>query len=231
MDTFLTLVIALGGIATGIGAIWAALTAKRQAQLTEQSLTEQRQSFQEQTEIARRQAQLTEQSLVEQNQRARLNRSTEILFRYSDRFESQLFLSRRRAAAKYLLDNVFVGEDMVEVQHLNRAAWDVYHFFDELGQLQRIEAIPVDAVWNTLGSVIRAYWPLCKHAIENLRKEWRAHAPYEGFEHLISAVAELEREKGIEPPTREFLREVIEREAVQGEEEAILGEEPPATPE
>ena len=35
MDTFLTLVIALGGIATGIGAIWAALVARRQAQVTE----------------------------------------------------------------------------------------------------------------------------------------------------------------------------------------------------
>jgi hypothetical protein len=29
MDTFLTLVIALGGIATGIGAIWAAILARR----------------------------------------------------------------------------------------------------------------------------------------------------------------------------------------------------------
>lgn len=213
MDTFLTLIIALGGISTGIGAIWAALAARRQAQLTEQSLAQ------------------TERSLAAQNERARLNLSVDLLFRYSDRFESQLFLSRRRAAAKYLLDNVFMGEEMVEVAHLNRAAWDVCHFFDELGQLQRLEAIPIEAVWNTLGSVIRTYWPLCKPAIENLRKEWKAQAPYEGFEHLISVVAELEREKGIEPPTREFLLEVMEREAVQGEEEAIIGEEPPATPE
>jgi hypothetical protein len=40
MDTLLTLVLALGGIATGIGAIWTALAARRQAQLTERSLTE-----------------------------------------------------------------------------------------------------------------------------------------------------------------------------------------------
>src|SRR5215207_4911227 len=38
VDTLLTLVIALGGIATGIGAIWAALAARRQAQVTERSL-------------------------------------------------------------------------------------------------------------------------------------------------------------------------------------------------
>jgi hypothetical protein len=63
MDTFLTLVIALGGIATGIGAIWAALAARRQAQLTDQSLIEQRQFLQEQTDIARRQAQVSERNL------------------------------------------------------------------------------------------------------------------------------------------------------------------------
>jgi hypothetical protein len=153
VDTFLTLIIALGGISTGIGAIWAALAARRQAQLTEQSLAQ------------------TERSLAEQNERARLNLTVDLLFRYSDCFESQLFLSRRRAAAKYLLDNVFMGEDIVEVAHLNRAAWDVCHFFEELGQLQRVETIPLEAVWNTLGSVIRTYWPLCKPAIEKLRKE------------------------------------------------------------
>jgi hypothetical protein len=40
MDTFLTLVIAFGGIATDIGAIWTAMLAKRQAQVTERSLAE-----------------------------------------------------------------------------------------------------------------------------------------------------------------------------------------------
>jgi hypothetical protein len=42
VDTFLALVIALGGIATGIGAIWAAMLARPQAQLTERSLCEQK---------------------------------------------------------------------------------------------------------------------------------------------------------------------------------------------
>ncbi len=78
MDTFLTLVIALCGIATGIGAIWAALAARRQAQITDENLHEH-------------------------NERARLNLALDPLFRYSNRFESPLFLSRRRAAARYLL--------------------------------------------------------------------------------------------------------------------------------
>jgi hypothetical protein len=35
MDTFVTLVIALGGIATGIGAIWTAVVTRRLARATE----------------------------------------------------------------------------------------------------------------------------------------------------------------------------------------------------
>src|SRR5215212_9928448 len=92
METFLTLVIALGGIATGIGAIWTAM--------------------------------LTRRYHGEQNERARLNMAVELLFKYSDRFDSPFYLSRRRAAAKYLLDNVFVEDGMVEVTRLNSVAWD-----------------------------------------------------------------------------------------------------------
>src|ERR687885_1793707 len=87
MDTFLTLVIALGGITTGIGAIWTAM--------------------------------LTRRYLGEQNERARLNMAVDLLFRYSDRRNSPFFLSRRRAAGKYLLDNVFVDDGIVEVTSLN----------------------------------------------------------------------------------------------------------------
>jgi hypothetical protein len=77
VDTFLTLVIALGGIATGIGAVWTATLARRQR-------NEQR------------------QFLREQNDRARLNFTVDLLLRYVDRFESEHFLRRRRAAARYL---------------------------------------------------------------------------------------------------------------------------------
>jgi hypothetical protein len=41
METLLTLVIAVGGIATGIGAIWTAWAARRQAKVTERSIAEQ----------------------------------------------------------------------------------------------------------------------------------------------------------------------------------------------
>src|SRR5215210_4870290 len=104
METFLTLVIALGGIATGIGAIWAALAARRQAQVSE------------------RQAQVSERSLAEQNERSRLTLEYDLLTRMIDRFDSPHFLSRRRAAANYLLDNAFVEDEVVEVPYVSDSA-------------------------------------------------------------------------------------------------------------
>jgi hypothetical protein len=74
VDTLLTLVIAVGGIATGIGAIWAALAARRQAQISE------------------RQAQLTERSLNEQNEGLRLNLEVDLLHRMQDRYDSRYFI-------------------------------------------------------------------------------------------------------------------------------------------
>ncbi len=195
MDTFLTLVIALGGIATGIGAIWTAM--------------------------------LTRRHLGEQNERARLNMAVDLLFRYADRFETELFLRRRRAAARYLLDNAFVGDEMVGVERLNRAALNVCGFFEDLAYLQRQGALEAETVWNSLGWAIRTYWPLCKPAIERERVEWGVPAMYEEFERLSRVVADLERERGIEPPTEGLLRQAMEDEAIAGEDEAVIDEERP----
>ena len=78
MDTVLTLVIALGGIATGIatgiGAIWTATLARRQ-------LNEQHRFLHEQTEISRRQVQVTGEDMREQNERAPQPRGGPALFR------------------------------------------------------------------------------------------------------------------------------------------------------
>jgi hypothetical protein len=234
VDTFLTLIIALGGIATGIGAIWAALAARRQAQLTDQSLIEQRQFLQEQTDIAKRQAQVSErnldlserslseqiQSLREQTDQTRLNLELDLLFRYADRFDSPLLLRRRRAAASYLLENAFVEDEMVKIEQLNRAGWEVCSFFEDVGYSQRVGALQPATVHTRFGYAARAYWPLCKPAIEKLRRRQDPPdtARYEQFEYLSRVLADLEREWGVEPPTKEWLREVMETEAIAGEE-------------
>jgi hypothetical protein len=227
MDTFLTLVIAVGGIATGIGAIWTAMLARRQ-------LNEQRQFLKEQTEIAKRQAELTEQSLAqtersvseqvqtlrEQNERSRLNLELDLLIRLGERFVSPHLRSSRRAAAKYLSDNAFVKDDVVEVEHLNRATYDVVDFFEEVGHLQRIGALQAQSVWNTFGVFAQTYWLLCKPALEKMREEHKDPALYEEFEYLSGVLADIDRSRGIESYEQARVRQTLEYEA-------LLGEEPP----
>jgi hypothetical protein len=200
LDTLLTLVIALGGIATGIGAIWAALAARRQAQLTERSLAQ------------------NERSLSEQNERLRLNLALDLLTRMRDRFESPHFRSRRCTAAKHLLDNAFVAADIVEVEHLNKAAYDVLDFFEEVGYLHRIEALLAESVQNSFGWHAQAYWFLCKPSIEKVRKEYKNPDIYEELEGLSRLLTDVDRERGIELPTPGQLHEIMEYEVLVGEE-------------
>jgi hypothetical protein len=52
---------------------------------------------------------------------------------------------------------------------------------------------------------------------------------YEEFERLYRVVAELERERGIEPPTQGLLRQAMEDEAIAGEDEAVIDGGPPSS--
>jgi len=154
MEPLFTLVIAVGGIATGIGAIWTAVAARRQAQLTERSLTEQ-------------------------NERLRLNLEVGLLYRMQDRVDSQIFIERRSALATYYLDNAFVGDDMVGVERLNEDAIDVCNFFESLAYLQEMDALSAKSVWNFFGPDLRLHWALCKPAIEKAREEQAEPRLYE----------------------------------------------------
>jgi hypothetical protein len=233
VDTFLTLVIALGGIATGIGAIWTAVLARRQ-------LDEQRRFLVEQTEIARRQAQVserqaqateqslaqTERSIGEQNERARLTFEVDMISRMEERFDSPEFASRRRRAARYILDNAFEdGDDTGKVRRLNRSGWDVCNFFERLGELQKTGALGTEPLWSRFGLVAGVYWALCEPAIENLRETWGDPSYFEAFERLIRVGADLDREQGVGDLPQEQLRRLMEHETVVGEE-ATGGEEP-----
>jgi hypothetical protein len=193
MDTFLTLVIALGGIATGIGAIWAAL-------------------------VARRQAQVTERSLAEQTERARLALEYDLLSRLQDRFASPHLLSMRRATAKYLLDNAFIDGGAVGVPTLNSAAVEVCSFYEEVGELLKFGLLRAESVWIRYYVVAQAYWLLCKPGIEKMRQEWKDPSIFEEFEQLIRLTGKLDRERGVEAPTQGLVRQVMEAEAIRGEE-------------
>jgi Domain of unknown function (DUF4760) len=223
IDTFITLVIALGGIATGIGAIWAAMLARRQAQLTERSLAEQRQflkeqneiarnqaqlterslteqhqSFQEQTEIARHQAEVTERSFAEQNKRARLALEVDMLLKFFERFQGKgLSLSEtRRSAAKHIKDNFFVANgDLLEVDHLNKAGEDVLNFFELMGLLVRAATIDERLVQEMFSFRLVRYWQLCKPAVERAREDDQSPGLWENFEHLANRMIALAKEE------------------------------------
>ena len=133
-ESIFTLVKALGGIATGIGAIWTALVARRQALLTEQALLEQR------------------RSLKEQEERARLSFEMDMLFRLADRFESPAFLQARRAAAGYVKERFFTDDGgLLEVEYLDQTLARLLNFFEELGQFVRAEGLRAESVWTRFG--------------------------------------------------------------------------------
>jgi hypothetical protein len=200
VEPFLTLVIALGGIVTGIGAIWTAV-------------------------IARRQVQITEKSFAEQNERARLSLEFDLLNRLDDRRTSPLFMEKRRAAAQYLSDRAFGEDEVVEVASLNLAAIAVVSFYEELGEMLRLGVLSAGSVWNRFGLVARAYWSLCKPAIEKMREEMEDPSLYEDFEYLCRLMDDKDRERGIQAPTQETLRQLMEEEVIH----ATIGEESPTS--
>jgi hypothetical protein len=77
MESWLTLVIALGGMATGIGAIWTALVTRHLARATERNVVQYEKSLAEQS-----------QHLREQNERARINLEVDLMYRLVELFNS-----------------------------------------------------------------------------------------------------------------------------------------------
>jgi hypothetical protein len=199
MDKLLTLVIALGGIATGVGAIWTAM-------------------------LARRQVQITERSLAEQNERSRLTLEYDLLTRMRERFESPQLRSSRRATAKYFLQNSFVDDEVVEASSMTNAAVEVCNFFEEAGEMVRLGILGAESVTNRFSVHGQAYWTLCRPAIEKFREEWELSTIYEEFEYLSRLMADLDPEQGAAPQRPEVLRQVMEWESVVGEEPSTMTE-------
>jgi hypothetical protein len=206
MEPLLTLVIALGGIATGVGAIWTAVVTRRLVRATEVSLAEQ------------------SQSLREQNERGRLTLEYDLITRLSDRFISPHYLRQRRAASKYLLDTAFLEDDSVEVPPLNTVTQDVCDYYEELGEMVRVGVLGAEPVWFRFAYLAKAYWLLCKPGIEKMREEYQAPGLYEEFEHLCDVFSDLDRKRGIAGYQQQQLRQIME-------DELARAEEPPTTTE
>src|SRR5215208_7007052 len=195
MEPLLTLVIALGGIATGVGAIWTAVVTRHLARTTEESVAEQT------------------QSLREQNERARLTLEYDLLTRLDDRLATPYYLRTMREASMYLQDNAFVGDELVEGTSMTFAVGEVCSFFEELGELLRQGVLRAETVWNRYAVMAQTYWLVCKPPIEKERKNWKDPTLYEQFEYLCRVMAELDRKRGIPAPTQELLRQSLEYQA------------------
>jgi hypothetical protein len=222
VDTLLTLVIALGGIATGIGAIWTAMLARRQ-------LSEQRLFLEEQTEIAGRQAQATERSLAlterslgeqnerarEENERARLSYEVDMMLKMEDRWESPTFLDIRSNAAKYVRAHFFTADGgLLDVEHLDGNALRLLGVFELLGDLVKQGVVGAEKVWHGFGWRARQYWALYRPAIEKIRQEYEDSTIFEDFERLDALMADLDRERGVGEVliSKQQLRQYVEEE-------------------
>jgi hypothetical protein len=193
MEPLLTLVIALGGIATGIGAIWTAVVTRHLARATEQSVAEQ------------------SQYLREQNERARINLEVDLMYRLAERFNSPRFQNYKIRSLTYVKENYFVDDDILEVHELDLASEQLHDFFDEAGYLARIGVLPVERVWSMFPGITTG-WVLWEPAVKKQREEWGDSRLFEDYEYLYHKLVDLERQRGGTGarPTKEEMREFVE---------------------
>jgi hypothetical protein len=184
MESYLTFIIAIGGIATGVGAIWTAMLARRQ-------LGEQRRLLQEDAIIARRQAELMEQSLIQQreslegqNERARLNLEVDVMYKLWKQWESRTYQSYRRQGMQYVLDHYLMNDELLEVQHIDAATRFMAEFLDEVGYLTRNGVVSIERVMSTFGRALRLGWALWEPAVKVLREESSTPYRYANYEYL-----------------------------------------------
>ena len=118
---YLTLAIAIGGIATGVGAIGTVIVARRQ-------LTEQRQFLQEQTDIARRQAKITETTLKEENERARVNLEVDIMYKSWEQWSSPTYEEYRRQSVQYFMRNFAIDGGLLEPDSMDASTRKIFEY-------------------------------------------------------------------------------------------------------
>ena len=108
----LTVLIAVGGMATGVGAIWAAWVARRQ-------LRAHAEFVEEQSVLMRRQTELTAQSVAAQlkslqlrDERERIRLEVTVMSQLWEEWTGPVFQRYRRASFQYFLDHYLVDGQM-----------------------------------------------------------------------------------------------------------------------
>jgi len=213
MEPILTPVIALGGIATGIGAIWTAVVTRHLARATERSVAQSEQSLAEQS-----------QHLREQNERTRINLEVDLMHRLVELFNSPRFQNYRKRSLTYVIENYFADDDILEVQHLDPATEAIFGFFEEIGYLTRTGMLRIERVWHEFAGILYA-WPLWEPAVKKLREEQQDPLGFEELEYLYRRMVDYDIQRGGTgaPPTKEELRQFVEtnlRSATVDDEDA-----------
>jgi hypothetical protein len=221
VEQYLTLAIAVGGIATGIGAIWTAIVGRRQ-------LTESRVFLREQAAIARREAQLSEQNLAEQrqifqeqNERARINLEVDLMYKLWEQWESRTYQEHRRKSIKYVKQHFIVNKELQEVRYLDGDTRVLFAYYDEVGYLTRAGVLRLERVMISHAASVRLGWALFEPAVKLVREEEGDPNRFANFEYLYRQGLDFARRRGGTgaPPTKEELLHFIERE---GQTEAEL---------
>jgi hypothetical protein len=213
MEPILTLVIALGGIATGIGAIWTALVTRHLARATERSVVQSEKSLAEQS-----------QHLREQNERARINLEVDLMYRLVELFNSPRYQNYRKRSLTYVIENYFADDNILEVQHLDPASEAIFSFFEDIGYLTRIGVLRIERVWRQFEGILYA-WTLWEHAVKKVREEFQDPLAFEELEYLYRQLVDYDIQRGGTgaPPTQEELRQFVEsklRSATLDDEDA-----------
>jgi hypothetical protein len=102
MELYLTLAIAVGGIATGIGAIWTAIVARRE--------------LREQREFIRA-----------QNERARINLEEDLISRLWQQWMSPSYEEFKIKSIEFIKENLLVNGEFLEPKSLDASTMFIYH--------------------------------------------------------------------------------------------------------
>lgn len=217
----LTAIIAVGGIATGIGAIWAAMVARRQ-------LSAQAAFIREQTELARRQVELTEQSVAEQrkslqlhDERERIRLEVSVMSRLWTEWTSPTYQGYRQASFHYLVDHYVTDGRIGDVDYIDGATRALFNFYSELGYLTRTGVVRPERVLSLHANSIRHGWAVWRAAALRERAMWSDPSRYADFEYLYGlAVAYQDRGE----PSEDELLLFVQRQA-RTEEEMLAAAE------
>jgi hypothetical protein len=211
----LTVVIALGGMATGIGAIWAAMVARRQ-------LDAQAKFVEEQNALARRQTELTEasvaaqqKSLQQHDERERIRLEVSVMSQLWEEWTSPTYQRYRRASFRYVAEHYLAPGELREVEYIDGATRALFNFYTELGYLTRTGVLRAERVLDLHENSIRHGWALWKPAVQREREMWSDPSRYADFEYLYGLAL---RRRGRGEPSEEELLLFVQKQAKTEEE-------------